>query len=168
MKKALIGYQGWVSEIRDPGEEYEIYEGPDATIAWVDAPDEIQLDWTLEWSPSQQKMIWVQREEAYTDLSIARRVAYGPIESQLDLIFHDIETHGKLDTNGDWYNHITNVKQMIDPPSTQPQIDPMSLTPEHLQAIAATTEPDASKPNMPSTPELPAWRRYPGWKGYGQ
>jgi len=51
MKKALIGYQGWVSEIRNPGEEYEIYNGPDANMQWVDAPDEITLDWTLEWSP---------------------------------------------------------------------------------------------------------------------
>lgn len=166
MKKALISYHGWVSEIRDPGEEYEIYEGPDATIAWVDAPDNIQLDWTLEWSPSQNKMVWVERDGGYTDLTVARKVAYGPLESQLDLIFHDIETHGKLDTNGDWYQHISAVKQMIEPPSTQSQPDEMSLRPEVLQAKAASTEPSADRPNMPSTQETPAWQRYPGWRGF--
>ena len=119
MKKALISYQGWVSQIVNPGEDYEIYEGPDASIAWVDAPDEIQLDWTLEWSPAQQRMIWVERDGGFTDLSVPRKVAYGQIESQLDLIFHDIETNGQLDKNGDWYNHVLAVKQMIDPPSSQ-------------------------------------------------
>ena len=55
MKKALIGYQGWVQDIREPGEEFEIYNGPDASIQWIDAPDEITLDWTLEWSHNNNK-----------------------------------------------------------------------------------------------------------------
>lgn len=166
MKKALISYQGWVSQIVNPGEDYEIYEGPDATIAWVDAPDEIQLDWTLEWSPAQQRMIWVERDGGFTDLSVARKVAYGQIESQLDLIFHDIETNGQLDKNGDWYNHVLAVKQMIDPPSSQVSVNPNDVAPETLLALAATTEPSPDKPNMPSTQEMPAWKRYPGWKNY--
>lgn len=164
MKKALISYQGWVSQIVEPGEEYEIYEGPDATIAWVDAPDEITLDWTLEWSPSQQKMVWVQRDAPYTDNRVARKVAYGRIEEQLDLIFHDIEQNGKLDTNGSWYQHIVAVKSMIEKPKT-PEMDPMALTGEALLAKAATEEPSPDKPNMPSTAEMPAWKRYPDWKG---
>lgn len=165
MKKALISYQGWVSQIVNPGEEYEIYEGPDATIAWVDAPDEIQLDWTLEWSPSQQKMVWVERDGGFTDLAVARKVAYGPIEQQLDLIYHDIATHGQLDQNGDWYNHIVAVKQMIEPPSSQAAVNPADIAPETLLAKAATTEPSPDKPNMPSTQEMPAWKRYTGWRG---
>ena len=32
MKKALIGFQGWVQDIRNPGEEFEIYNGPDAKM----------------------------------------------------------------------------------------------------------------------------------------
>lgn len=166
MKKALISYQGWVSQIVDPGEDFEIYEGPDATIAWVDAPDNIQLDWTLEWSPGQQRMIWVERDGGYTDLRIARQVAYGQIESQLDLIFHDIETHGQLDQNGDWYQHVVSVKQMIDPPSTQTHPTTEDLAPENLRATANSVEPSTDRPNVPCTAELPAWSRYPGWKGY--
>lgn len=163
MKKALISYQGWVSQIVDPGEEFEIYEGPDATIAWVDAPDNIQPEWTLEWSPSQGKMVWVERDAPWTDNAVARKVAYGRIEEQLDLIYHDIETYGKLDQNGMWYQHVANVKAMIEKPvaSTMPM-----MTAEEVMAMAATTEPSVEKQNMPSTAELPAWRRYPGWKGY--
>ncbi len=164
MKKALISYQGWVSQIVNPGEEYEIYEGPDATIAWVDAPDETTLDWTLEYSPGQQRMVWVQRDAPYTDNRVARKVAYGRIEEQLDLIFHDIEQNGQLDANGAWFQHIVSVKSMIERPNT-PEVDPMMMTGEALMARAATEEPDPDKPNVPSGVDLPAWKRYPGWKG---
>jgi hypothetical protein len=86
MKKVLIGYQGWVQQILEPGQEYEIYEGADASIVWVDAPDEITLDWTLEYSPSQGKSIWIEREGGFTDLSVARSVAYGQVGAQLDML----------------------------------------------------------------------------------
>mgnify|MGYP003651345605 CR=1 FL=1 len=86
MKKALIGYQGWVQDIRNPGEEFEIYNGPDAKMQWINAPDEITLDWTLEWSPQNQRMIWVERDGPYTQDSEARRVAYGEVGEQLDMI----------------------------------------------------------------------------------
>ena len=57
-----MSIQGYVHQIVDPGEDFEIYCGPDATIQWVDAPDDITIDWTLEWSPSAGQMIWVERE----------------------------------------------------------------------------------------------------------
>ena len=161
MKKALISYQGWVQQIVDPGQDYEIYEGPDATIAWVDAPDEIQLDWTLEWSPSQQKMVWVERDAPYTNNAVARKVAYGEIGQQLDLIYHDIAEHGAITTDGSWFQHISAVKAMIDKPEPPPA--PTYI--EDLIAGAVAEEPHPDKPNIPSSPELQAWRRYPGWKG---
>lgn len=160
MKKALIGYQGWVSEIRNAGEEYEIYNGPDAQMQWVDAPDEITLDWTLEWSPSQQTMIWVERDMPYSpgQNEVARRVAYGEIGQQLDMIYHEIDTNGTLSRDGEWATHIRTVKSMIDRPEP---VEPITL--EELQARSATEEPSIDKPNMPGTPELPAWKRYNGW-----
>ncbi len=164
MKKVLISYQGWISEIRDPGEEYEIYEGPDATIAWVDAPDEVTLDWTLEWCPSQETMIWVERDAPYTDNIVARKVAYGRIEEQLDLIYHDIEENGALTADGAWYQHISSIKSMIAKPT------PSSITPlsgEAMMKLTHTTDPSPDQQNRPSSKELPAWTRFPGWKGYG-
>jgi hypothetical protein len=162
MKKVLISYQGWISEIRDPGEEYEIYEGPDATIAWVDAPDEITLDWTLEWCPSKECMVWVERDAPYTDNTVARKVAYGKIEEQLDLIYHDIEENGALTTGGAWYQHISAIKSMI-PKPTPSLVTPLSG--EAMMRLTHTTDPSPDQPNRPSTQELPAWTRFPGWKG---
>jgi len=166
MKKALIGYQGWVSEIRNPGEEYEIYNGPDANMQWVDAPDEITLDWTLEWSPSRQEMIWVERDMPYSPNAneVARKVAYGEVGAQLGMIYDELKATGTISINGPWATHITNVKALIDKPL--PPEPPMTL--EELQAKAAVEEPSVDKANMPGTPEIPAWRRYRGWWGNQQ
>lgn len=163
MKKALVVYQGWVQQIVEPGLDYEIYEGPDATIAWVDAPDEITLDWTLEWSPSQGKMIWVERDQPFTDLAVARKVAYGDVGAQLDMLYHELKTTGTITPDGDWFTHIATVKSVI--PKPPPPEAPYTM--EELLAKALTEEPAPDKKNMPSTMEMPAWKRYPGWKGYG-
>lgn len=163
MKKVLISYQGWISEIREPGEEYEIYEGPDATIAWVDAPDEVTFDWTLEWSPNQERMVWVERDAPYTDNAVARKVAYGRLEEQLDLIYHDIEQNGGLTANGEWFKHVSAIKSIIPKPKAQTG---EILTGEAMMKVAHTTEPSAEQPNRPSNMDIQAWKRYPGWKGY--
>lgn len=160
MKKALIAYQGWVQQIVDPGEDYEIYNGPDATIQWVDAPDEITLDWTLEWSPSKQTMVWVERDAPYTNNGVARSVAYGQVGEQLDMLFHELRTTGSISQDGDWFQHINNVKSIIPKPE---RLVPMTM--EEMMAIAAVEEPDPEKSNKPSTSEMPAWKRYSGWWG---
>lgn len=158
MKKALIGYQGWVQDIREPGEEFEIYNGPDASIQWVDAPDEITLDWTLEWSPQQQQMTWVERDGPYTQDSEARRVAYGEVGEQLDMIFHEIQESGSISASGPWASHISTVKSMIPAPAA-----PELITEEEAMVRRNTTEPSEDKPCNSSTSDLPAWKRYSGW-----
>ncbi len=162
MKKALVGYQGWVSQVVEPGEDHEIYEGPGATMAWVDAPDDITMDWTLEWSPGQQKMIWVERDGPFTDNAVARRVAYGETSAQLGMIFDAIKENGVLDSNSEWYQHQVMVKSMIPKPTG----DKFLMTNEEYIESMANTEPNASRQPVPSTAELPSWVRYPGWKGY--
>lgn len=159
MKKVLMSYQGYISEIRNPGEEYEIYEGPDATLAWVDAPDNVTLDWTLEWSPSQQDMVWVERDGSYTDTAVARQVAYGQVGEQLDMLYHELKETGSISQNGTWYQHITMVKDVIDKPIVKEEF----LTMEEQQAALENTEPSENKSPMPSTIELPAFRRYSQW-----
>jgi hypothetical protein len=161
MKKALVSYQGYVSDIRDPGEDFEIYEGPDATIAWVDAPDNVQREWTLEWSPSAGEMIWVERDGAFTDSTVARKVAYGEIGEQLGMIFDDIKEHGTLNINSLWFQHCQNVKDLIEQP---PEVEPFSL--EEMLSREHLEEPSIDKPARASSQELQAWKRYPGWKGY--
>jgi len=162
MKKALVGYQGWVSQIREPGEEGPIYEGPGAVSVWVDAPDDITMDWTLEWSPGQQRMIWVERDGPFTDNSVARKVAYGREGEQLGMIFDAIKEHGVLDANSEWFQHQLMVKSMIPKPTG----DKFLMTNEEYIRDQAFSEPNASKNPVPSTVEMPCWVRYPGWKGY--
>ena len=131
-------------------------------MAWVDAPDDITMDWTLEWSPGQQKMIWVERDGPFTNNEVARKVAYGDAGAQLGMIFDAIKEHGVLDTNSEWYQHQVMVKSMIPKPTG----DKFLMTPEEYIESMANTEPSADRNCVPSTPELPAWVRYPGWKGY--
>lgn len=163
MKKVLVTYQGFVQDIRDPGEEFEIYEGPDATFVWVDGPDNIQREWTLEWSPSRQEMIWVERDGAFTSNEVARTVAYGTVGAQLGQIFDDLKEHGTLSPETSaWFAHVQNVKDLIDKPVYE-----QPITMEEMMERAATMEPSVDNPHQQSTPEMPAWKRYPGWKGYG-
>ena len=159
MKKVLMSYQGFISEIKNPGEEYEIYEGPDATLAWVDAPDNVTLDWTLEWSPTQQDMIWVERDGGFTDNAVARQVAYGQVGEQLDMLYHELKETGTISQNGTWYQHITMVKDVIDKPIPQEEF----LTMEEQLASLENTEPSINTSPNPSSIELPAFRRYSKW-----
>lgn len=162
MKKALVSYQGFVGKVVDPGEETEHYQGPDMTFTFVDAPDNIQMDWTLEWSPSQQIMVWVERDGPFTDNSVARSVAYGTVGQQLDMLYHDIAQNGTIDQNSAWFQHVSNVKSLIDKPV---YTDPISIE-DHI-AASADQEPSPDRPCVPSTIDMPAWKRYPGWSGYG-
>jgi hypothetical protein len=165
MKKALMGFQGYIHEIKDPGQDFQIYEGTDATIAWVDAPDNIGINWTLEFSPSNNCMVWVARPQPFTDLNIARKVAYGDLGEQLGMIFDDIKTNGTLDPNtSTWFQHCSYVKQVI--PQPPPPTEAKHL--EELMVEWQTREPTITKECKLSSPELQCWIRYPGWKGYAQ
>jgi hypothetical protein len=164
MKKALIAINGYIQQIVDPGEDFEIYNGPDATIQWVDAPDNVMLDWTLEWSPLQNTMIWVERDAPFTNREVARKIAYGEVGAQLGMIYDELKETGTLSIDGPWASHIAAVKQSIEkpPPATEPR------TLEELMALNEVLEPSVDQPAKLSTHELPAWKRYSGWWGNQQ
>lgn len=157
MKKALVTISGYVSQIVDPGEDFEIYEGPAAAFTWVDAPDDIGVDWTLEYSPAAAAMVWVKRDKSYTDPEVARKVAYGDIGAQLDMQYKD-----SLDGGTRWIDHISAVKSSIPKPVARPT--PMTL--DELQVFAELEEPGVDKPVGLSSSDLPCWVRYPGWKDF--
>lgn len=164
MKKALVGFQGYVMQIEEPGNDFEIYNGPDAKMQWVDAPDEITLDWTLEYSPSQGISIWVPRDGAHTDNEVARRVAYGTVEEQLDMLFHEVQDNGTISRNGPWATHISTVKSSIPAPEARPE----QLTPEEAMALDAIREPSADAAPKIGTEDNPAWKLCPTWRGGSQ
>lgn len=157
MKKALVGVEGYIHQVVEPGEDFEIYNGPDATMQWVDAPDNCTDWWTLEYSPSQAQMVWVERDSAYTDPGVARKVAYGDIGEQLDMMYKD-----QVDGGTRWKDHIANVKATLPSPVDQPE----PMTEAEMRDYAENQEPDATKPVGLSTREVPCWKRYPGWSGY--
>jgi hypothetical protein len=158
MKKVLLDYKGIISEICDPGQEYEIYEGSDANCSWVDAPDDVTYFWSLEWSPSKNAMVWIEREQPFADPILKRQIAYGSIGEQLDMLYRDIKS-GKI-SEGEWVSHIDTIKETV----PKPYDDEVSM--EEIQQKLADNEPDSSKPVIYSNRDLPAWVRYSGWKGF--
>ena len=112
MKKALMDYTGYVADVVEPGEEYDLFFGRGCAQMWVNAPDNITKSWTLEWSPAASDMIWIERTETYTDPATARTVAYGQIGEQLDMLYKDLAAGRDLaGTDALWFNHIKQVKE---------------------------------------------------------
>lgn len=157
MKKVMMSIEGYVLEIHEPGQEYDIYDGADASFVWVDAPDDVTLDWTLEWSPAQGQMIWVERDGPPENRAMKRKVAYGEVGAQLDMMYHDA-----VNGTNTWRDHITRVKSTIARPDPEP--DPMS--PEEEIALDQIEEPAVNRRMKISSGQMPAWKRYPGWSGY--
>ena len=108
--------------------------------------------------PQQQQMIWIERDGPYTQDSEARRVAYGEVGEQLDMIFHEVQESGSISASGPWASHISTVKSMIPAPAA-----PELITEEQAMVLRNTTEPSENKPCHSSTEDLPAWKRYSGW-----
>ena len=156
MKKALVDYLGYVKEIVEPGQDYEIYSGDDCTMQWVDAPDDIIVFWTLEYSPSAGKMIWVERDIPYQDPILRRQIGYGDVGKQLGMIYDDLIA-GNFE-NGSWVDHIKKVKETIGKP-------PASAYETTPQEFDVEREPSVTTPIIFSSLDLPAWVRYEGWKG---
>jgi hypothetical protein len=160
MKKALVDVLGYIKELHEPGKEFEIYEGPDASMAWVDVPDDCTVYWTLEWSPASKSMVLVKRDGPYTNPLVKRIVSYGEVGEQLDMIFKDIQDNNL--ENGRWINHIKTVKSTTPKPPNPHEARSLE---EELN-LRENDEPSPEKEPKLSTVDLPSWVRYPGWKGY--
>ena len=103
-------------------------------------------------------MVWIERDGPFTNNGVARSVAYGQIGQQLDMLYHELKNNGSISTDGDWFQHITNVKSIIAKPVA---VVPKTL--EEIMAESVVSDPSADKEPRPSTTELPAWKRYSGW-----
>jgi len=117
-KMCLVTFQGTIMEIVDPGQEYEIYEGEGATAKWVlSADDDVNLDWIMK------DGAFVERDAPPVDYAMRRRVAYGDIGEQLDMMYHD-----QIESTTTWKDHIAAVKAANAAPSEQP--DYTAVTPD--------------------------------------
>jgi hypothetical protein len=111
MKKALVDIYGNIGDVVEAGDEFEIYDGADATCIWMDVPADVVLDeHTIVVNGS-----FVERLDSRDTIdgrSIARRVSYGDIGDQLDMIYKD-----ELNGTTTWKDHIANTKATVPAPS---------------------------------------------------
>lgn len=131
MKRVLVTYEGNVQDIKNPGEEYEVYEGPDAAVRWVNCDnDEINDHWVLV------NGTWVENVEAPPSYAVLRREAYGDIGDQLDMLYKDM-----INGTSNWVDHVTAVKEIVPGPNS-----------DEARAVAA------SRPEIIwGTMKSPAW-----------
>ena len=79
MKRVLIDWKGCIQDIRDPGDEFEVYEGPDASVRWVTVDDDtVNRTWIMVDGK------WYQDVAAPPHLGVVRKQMYGEIGDQLD------------------------------------------------------------------------------------
>jgi len=134
-KRALVRADGFITDIVEAGEEFEIYTGPGSSMKWIDIPDDATIDWKLELGE------WIPDFEHH-DPEMLRVVAYGDPGEQLSMLWKDIEAglFGDAAKTGKFYAHIKNVRD------TQPRVeydaDGNKITPN---------EP------FPHGEEIPAW-----------
>lgn len=167
MKKALVDFTGYVADIVDPGEEYTLFFGRGCSQMWVNAPDGILNTWTLEWSASANDMIWVERVEAYADPQTIRKVSYGEIGQQLDMLYRDLAAGKTLNAaDAEWFNHVKTVKENTTAPSSvEEPMDPSMTEDEIEEFMSDAAEPNVNRPAKLSSHEQPCWERYSNWGG---
>lgn len=107
MKRVLIDYRGVISDVVDLGFEFEVYDGPDATIKWVLCEhDEVDGTWHF------QDGDWISPDKKNDiNYNMQRQIAYGLIHEQLGMLYHDIK-NGNL-SDGNWIKMQDNVKSNI-------------------------------------------------------
>lgn len=122
-KVAIVNRQtGFITDICDEADKFEIYEGLDAQFKWCEVPD----DCTYEHVMVNGVVIHhSEREDLRVAATIARQVAYGDIGAQLDMQYKDA-----LDGGTRWADHIAKVKAENQSPSSIPEFVP---NPKHEQ-----------------------------------
>ena len=113
MKRAIVqGDSGMITDICDPGDEFQIYEGADANMKWCDVPDDTTNQCLMVNGVVYDREELEDQREAYI---VARMTAYGSIGEQLDMMYQD-----QLDGGTRFRDHIATVKANTPSPSTAP------------------------------------------------
>lgn len=108
-KMCLVDYRGFIEQIVEPGEEFEIYNGSDAKTKWVlSADDSVTEDWIMK------NGAFVERTR-HTSYTVQRQVAYGPIGDQLDMLYKD-----QINGTTTFRDHVAAVKAANPAPADEP------------------------------------------------
>ena len=88
----------------EPGEEFEVYQGDDSPLRWITCDDDnVTNMWVLyngEFFDSTERL---ERNQ-----QMKRKVEYGQIEEQLDMMYWD-----QMNGTTTWKDHVTAVKSSI-------------------------------------------------------
>jgi len=144
-KRALVRCDGFITDIVEAGEEFEIYTGPGSSMKWVDIPDDATIDWKLELGE------WIPDFEHH-DPEMLRMVAYGDPGEQLSMIYRDIK-NGTLNQDGEFFKHVDNVK------TTMPKVQyaEVEVTDEMTGETRIETVKVMPDEPFPHGEEIPAW-----------
>mgnify|MGYP001185225024 FL=1 len=103
-KSCLVDYRGFITDVVDVGDEFEVYQGDDAKCKWVTCDDDNVTNlWVLyngEFFNSEDRL---ERNQ-----QMKRKVEYGQIEDQLDMLYWD-----QVNGTTTWKDHVTAVKASI-------------------------------------------------------
>lgn len=100
-KSCLVDYRGFITDIRDVGDEFEVYQGPDSHIRWVICDDDnVDNTWVLYNGEFFSGDLRLERNQ-----DMKRKVAYGSIEEQLDMMYWD-----QVNGTTTWKDHIASIK----------------------------------------------------------
>ena len=148
MKSCLVRSDGFITDIVEKGEEFDVYTGPGSSLKWVDAPDEVDIEWRLmlgEWIP----------DFLYTDPLNEKLIAYGEPGAQIGKLWKDIDAglFGENAKKGQFYTHIAEVKAKSKPITWKEIEVPDPMTGEMVKE-RVSDEPDQP---FPHDDNMPAW-----------
>lgn len=103
-KSCLIDYRGFITDVVDVGEEFEVYQGDDAKCRWVVCDDDNVTNlWVLY-----NGQFFNSEDRLERNQQMKRKVEYGQIEDQLDMMYWD-----QVNGTTTWKDHVTSVKNTI-------------------------------------------------------
>ncbi|UNH61164.1 hypothetical protein SSZBM1_47 [Synechococcus phage S-SZBM1] len=107
-KRALVRADGFITDICEAGEEFEVYTGPGSSLKWMDIPDDATNLWKMELGE------WIP-DYSFHDPETLRIVAYGDPGAQLSMLYRDIEAglFGEKAKKGKFFQHIKSVKETL-------------------------------------------------------
>jgi hypothetical protein len=101
---------GRICDIVEQGKEFEVHEN----FYWVGVPDDTTTSDTYNEDGTITKFDILNqpgfKENAYL---VARSIAYQSVGTQLDMLFHELNTTGSISNTGVWATHIAAVKSAI-------------------------------------------------------
>lgn len=107
-KRALVRADGFITDIVEAGEEFEVYTGPGSSLKWMDIPDDATNLWKMELGE------WIP-DFSFHDPEMLRVVAYGDPGEQLSMLYKDIKDglFGEAAKEGRFFKHIDNVRNTL-------------------------------------------------------